>query len=622
MAVALALRETAPPATTCSTAWPPTPGFALDRADARRACWPTRSPFVGAAGRPGGRLRRAAVAEVVAAPPRGRRLPPRARSSDRADLQDLGRPAATSTSPTSHSGKVRDIYDVGDDRLLMVTSDRMSAFDVVMDEPIPHKGRVLTAMSAFWFEQLGDVAAHHLISTDLADLPDGVAAARRWPGRVMLCRKAEMLPIECIVRGYLTGLGVEGVPARTGTMHGTPLPAGLQESRPAARAGVHAVDQGRGGRPRREHLLRAGRRARRRGAGRARPATSRSSSTAGAPSWAAERGHHHRRHQVRARAGRRRAGRCATRCSRPTRRRFWPADEWKPGHDAAALRQAAGARLPRAPSTGTRRRRRRRCRDEVVAATRDRYIEAYERITGRSLRRLAGLPVSRAARPGSQGGASPMGPPGRVQPCASTGVPTGCGRSSPVAAVVVIVDVLSFTTSVSVAVGRGPRCCPTGGRTRAARRSPLGTAPCSPPGGRARASAVDAVAVDLVELPAGTRLVLPSPNGSALSFAARRAGARAVLAGCLRNAQAVAAPRPPPPVSASGSWPWSPRVERWRGQTGSLRPSVEDLVGAGAVLHALPGALTPSPEAAAADAAFAAWATCPPRCTTASAAGS
>lgn len=132
--------------------------------------------------------------------------------------------------PHVHSGKVRDIYAVGDDRLLMVTSDRMSAFDVVMAEPIPHKGRVLTAMSAHWFEVLGDVVGSHLLSTDVADLPDGVAGPDDdLAGRVMLCRRAEMLPIECIVRGYLTGSAWKEY-RTSGTMHGQALPAGLQES--------------------------------------------------------------------------------------------------------------------------------------------------------------------------------------------------------------------------------------------------------------------------------------------------------------------------------------------------------------------------------------------------------
>jgi phosphoribosylaminoimidazole-succinocarboxamide synthase len=134
--------------------------------------------------------------------------------------------------PHVHSGKVRDIYAVGDDRLLMVTSDRISAFDVIMAEPIPDKGRVLTAMSAFWFDQLADIVPGHLLSTDLADLPESaqnVAAEADLVGRVMLTRRADMLPVECIVRGYITGSAWKEY-SRAGTMHGTRLPEGLLES--------------------------------------------------------------------------------------------------------------------------------------------------------------------------------------------------------------------------------------------------------------------------------------------------------------------------------------------------------------------------------------------------------
>jgi phosphoribosylaminoimidazole-succinocarboxamide synthase len=135
---------------------------------------------------------------------------------------------STDSLPHIYSGKVRDIYDAGDDRLLMVTSDRLSAFDVVMAEPIPDKGRVLTAMSAFWFEQFAGIVGSHLLSTKLADVP---TAGQRpeWEGRVMLCRRAEMLPIECIVRGYLTGSAWKEY-RTSGTMHGQELPAGLLES--------------------------------------------------------------------------------------------------------------------------------------------------------------------------------------------------------------------------------------------------------------------------------------------------------------------------------------------------------------------------------------------------------
>jgi len=130
--------------------------------------------------------------------------------------------------PLVYSGKVRDIYDAGDDRLLMVTSDRISAFDVVMAEPVPDKGRVLTAITAFWAEHLADVAPTHLLSTELEDLPPTVRRPE-LAGRVMLCRRAEMLPLECIVRGYLSGSAWKEY-GRSGTVHGIGLPSGLVES--------------------------------------------------------------------------------------------------------------------------------------------------------------------------------------------------------------------------------------------------------------------------------------------------------------------------------------------------------------------------------------------------------
>ncbi|MEZ5371487.1 MAG: phosphoribosylaminoimidazolesuccinocarboxamide synthase [Microthrixaceae bacterium] len=131
-----------------------------------------------------------------------------------------------------YSGKVRDIYDAGDDRLAMVTSDRISAFDVVMHEEIPDKGRVLTATSAHWFDHLASVGdgsiGSHLISTDLADVPDGDAHPE-WAGRVMLTRRAEMLPVEAIVRGYVSGSAWREYSA-SGTIHGMAAPEGLVES--------------------------------------------------------------------------------------------------------------------------------------------------------------------------------------------------------------------------------------------------------------------------------------------------------------------------------------------------------------------------------------------------------
>jgi phosphoribosylaminoimidazole-succinocarboxamide synthase len=130
--------------------------------------------------------------------------------------------------PRVHSGKVRELYDAGQDRLLMVASDRISAFDVIMAEPIRDKGRVLTAMTCFWTEEMADVVPGTLLAVDPAEISDalGVALAPEWAGRAVLVRRAEMLPIECIVRGYLAGQAWEEY-ARAGTVHGMPMPEGL-----------------------------------------------------------------------------------------------------------------------------------------------------------------------------------------------------------------------------------------------------------------------------------------------------------------------------------------------------------------------------------------------------------
>jgi len=137
-------------------------------------------------------------------------------------------PAYVVDLPHVYSGKVRDIYDAGDDRYLMITSDRLSAFDVVMNEPVLHKGRVLTAISAFWFDQLSDVVPGHLISTDVSDV-SAAADVDDLAGRVMLTHKADMLPVECIVRGYITGSAWKEY-QRSGTMHGATMPDDLLEA--------------------------------------------------------------------------------------------------------------------------------------------------------------------------------------------------------------------------------------------------------------------------------------------------------------------------------------------------------------------------------------------------------
>ncbi|HYI14840.1 MAG TPA: phosphoribosylaminoimidazolesuccinocarboxamide synthase [Thermomicrobiales bacterium] len=126
-------------------------------------------------------------------------------------------------------GKVRDTYDLGD-RLLMVASDRMSAFDVVLPDAIPDKGAVLTQLSRFWFERTGEVVPNHLISTDVADLPEEVAAAQEvLRGRFMIVKKAERIDIECVVRGYLAGSGWAEY-RKSNTVCGERLPDGLTES--------------------------------------------------------------------------------------------------------------------------------------------------------------------------------------------------------------------------------------------------------------------------------------------------------------------------------------------------------------------------------------------------------
>lgn len=277
-----------------------------------------------------------------------------------------------------YSGKVRDIYAVGDDRLAMVTSDRISAFDVVMAEPIPDKGRVLTAMTAFWSEQLASVAPSHLLSTDLADLPEDLQEPG-WEGRVMLCHRAEMLPIECIVRGYLTGSAWKEYRS-SGTMHGTELPAGLLESAqlpepvftPSTKAEVGDHDENisfaaavdlvgaevaAAARDISLELYRRG------------------------AEWAAERGIliADTKFELGWVDGE------LTVCDEvltPDSSRFWPADQWTPGStppsfDKQPVRDHLDGldwdKAPPPPSLPP----------EVVDATSARYIEGYERISGR-----------------------------------------------------------------------------------------------------------------------------------------------------------------------------------------------------------------------------------------------
>jgi phosphoribosylaminoimidazole-succinocarboxamide synthase len=124
------------------------------------------------------------------------------------------------------SGKVRELYDAGDGQLLLVASDRISAFDVVLSTPIPHKGRVLTGLSAFWFAQIASIVPNHLLSLRLEDVP-GDDHDPELRGRIMLVRRLEMLPVEFVVRGYLAGSGLVDYEA-TGAVSGVALPTGLR----------------------------------------------------------------------------------------------------------------------------------------------------------------------------------------------------------------------------------------------------------------------------------------------------------------------------------------------------------------------------------------------------------
>ncbi|TML63251.1 MAG: phosphoribosylaminoimidazolesuccinocarboxamide synthase [Actinobacteria bacterium] len=285
----------------------------------------------------------------------------------------------TAPAPT-YSGKVRDVYDAGDDRLLFVASDRMSAFDVVMAEPIPDKGRVLTAITAFWLEVMGDLAPNHLVSLDPADFGELGEEIPDVAGRAMLVRRAEMLPVECIVRGYLSGSAWKEY-RESATMHGIPLERGLQESArlpepvftPSTKAETGhdeniSVDQAADlvGADVMKRAAEISLAVYRRGA-----------------EWAAPRGIVIADTKLELGFIDGELALCDEVLT-PDSSRFWDAATYRPGtappsFDKQPVRdwlEATGwDKSPPPP----------RLPDEVVAATRRRYVAAYERITGRSL---------------------------------------------------------------------------------------------------------------------------------------------------------------------------------------------------------------------------------------------
>ena len=148
-------------------------------------------------------------------------------------------------------GKVRELYEV-DDALLMVATDRISAFDFVLGSGIPDKGKVLTQLSAFWFDRTSDIVANHVIETDVSRYPAQLRGyADMLAGRSMLVRKAAPVPVECVARGYLSGSGWTDYCA-TGAVCGVRLPPGLRQSDRAPRADLHPRQQGHE-RPRYQH---------------------------------------------------------------------------------------------------------------------------------------------------------------------------------------------------------------------------------------------------------------------------------------------------------------------------------------------------------------------------------
>ena len=281
-------------------------------------------------------------------------------------------------------GKVRDLYAVDAAQLLLVASDRVSTYDVVHPTPIPDKGRVLTGLSAFWFERLEELGAHHLVGTSLDDLPDPVrerlspAAADELHGRMLLCRRVEIIPFECVVRGYLAGSGWREY-QHSGAVCGVELPAGLQEASrlpspiftPATKAPHGEHDENVAFEVVVDAL----------GAQLAGQLRDRSLALYGAGAeHAAERG-------IILADTKFEFGLLdgelvvADEVLTPDSSRYWPADLWEPGatppsFDKQYVRDYATStgwgRTPPAPELP----------EEVVRATRERYVTAYERLTG------------------------------------------------------------------------------------------------------------------------------------------------------------------------------------------------------------------------------------------------
>jgi phosphoribosylaminoimidazole-succinocarboxamide synthase len=275
------------------------------------------------------------------------------------------------------AGKVRDLYEVAADRLLLVASDRISAFDVVLDDPIPGKGVVLTALTQYWLERLADLVPNHLLGWRAGDLPAG---ARHLAGRAMLVRRLEMVPVECVARGFLAGSGWKEYRAG-GSVCGVALPPGLREADRLPEPVFTPATKATSGHD--ENISEA-----------------RMAELVGAELTARLRdltvATYRRGAEHAARRGILVADTkfefgldgdrvvLADEVLTPDSSRFWPAGGWEPGHSPPSfdkqyvrdwLETQDWDKRPPAP----------RLPPDVIAGTAARYREAYERVTGRSL---------------------------------------------------------------------------------------------------------------------------------------------------------------------------------------------------------------------------------------------
>ncbi|HYT82458.1 MAG TPA: phosphoribosylaminoimidazolesuccinocarboxamide synthase [Gemmatimonadales bacterium] len=291
--------------------------------------------------------------------------------------------------PLVRRGKVREVYAVDDATLLLVASDRVSAFDVVLNEPVPDKGAVLTQLSAFWFARLAGVMPHHCLTADageiVARVPALAAHRAQLAGRAMLARRATPVPFECVVRGYLSGSAWAEY-RRSGTLAGEPLPAGLGESQrldPPIFSPATKAEQGHDENVTLDHVARV--------LGRASAERLRSASLdlyEAGRAYAAQRG-------IIIADTKFEFGTAADgtllvidEILTPDSSRFWPADRYQPGRAqpsfdkqplrdylAELKRQGVWNGDPPPPPLPA----------EVVAATSERYLDAYERLVGRPL---------------------------------------------------------------------------------------------------------------------------------------------------------------------------------------------------------------------------------------------